>query len=134
MRLAFLAILLALGACDPGLGPMSPLPDNAVEFVPPAEYQDWWARTEVCSDGLRQPAGIVWFVVPEVSSFMTSDGEVLARWSRGTNGARIVVAGAYIGSEFVVRHEMLHALLDRGDHPAEYFVDRCALTLGSWNG
>lgn len=34
----------------------------------------------------------------------------------------------------VVRHEMLHALLDRGDHPPEYFVSRCGLTWESWDG
>jgi hypothetical protein len=29
----------------------------------------------------------------------------------------------------IVRHEMLHDLLGRGDHPAEYFQRRCAAVV-----
>jgi hypothetical protein len=128
-----LAILVALAACQ-ALGPLAPLPDNAVSFVPPAEYQAWWALTEACSGRQGHPEGIRWYVVPDVAGFMTSQGEKAARWSRGTDGSRIVIAGAYMGAQLVVRHEMLHALLDRGDHPPEYFVERCHLTWESWAG
>jgi len=111
---------------------MSQLPESAIAFSPPPEYKVWWARTEACSGRPRRPTGIAWYVVPEVSGFMTSQGQVVAIWSRGTDGARIVIAGAYLASELVVRHEMLHALLDRPDHPPAYFVDRCHLTRDSW--
>ena len=111
---------------------MSPLPDHAVRFVPPAEYQVWWARTEVCVGRHSHPDDIAWYVVPGETDFETPHGPVVARWSRGTDGARIVIAGAFLGDEMVVRHEMLHAILDRADHPPEVFVDRCHLTWRSW--
>ena len=34
-------------------------------------------------------------------------------------------ATAKVENPLVVRHEMLHELLGRGDHPAEYFQRRC---------
>ena len=37
-----------------------------------------------------------------------------------------VLAGEQVGNGMVVRHEMLHELLGRGDHPAAYFQVRCA--------
>ena len=114
--------------------PMASLPSNAARFVPPAAYQQWWTRTVACS-GLRGSLpSIEWFVVPGAATFDTNDGARVARWSRGKDGTRIVLAGAYLSDEMVVRHEMLHALLDRPDHPPEYFVDRCHLTWESWGG
>lgn len=127
-------LLITLAGCQAPLGPLAPLPDNAVAFLPPAEYQAWWAMTETCSARQGDPGRIAWFVVPNVAAFMTSRGQKAAGWSRGTDGSRIVIAGAYQDSQMVVRHEMLHALLDRGDHPPEYFVNRCHLTWNSWTG
>jgi hypothetical protein len=103
-------------------------------LVAPPQYQSWWAETEACS-GLQGAFGrIAWFVVPGVSVFATPQGPEVGRWSRGGDGTEIVIAGEYVGNELVVRHEMLHALLDRRDHPPEYFVDRCHLTWESWGG
>lgn len=134
LQLSFLlfAVVAGIPACEAPLGPMERLPDSAIGFVPPSEYLDWWARTEACSGRSFPPGGIAWYVVPQASSFMITQGSVIANWSRGTDGSRIVIAGAFLDSEMVVRHEMLHALLDRGDHPSQYFVDRCHLTWSSW--
>lgn len=128
------AFLLLVVSCGTPLGPLAPLPSSAIRFSPPAEYVGWWKLTETCSHRRRQPGGIEWFVIPDVSSFATLEGHQAAQWSRGSNGARIIISGALIRSELVVRHEMLHALLDRGDHPPEYFIDRCHLTWSSWAG
>lgn len=125
-------LLAVLALRGPALGPMSPLPDRAVRFAPPVEYQEWWARTESCAGRRNHPEALVWYVVPEVSAFWTPQGPVVGRWTRGSDGARIVIAGAYLGDELVVRHEMLHALLDRGDHPQEVFAEQCRLTHQSW--
>jgi hypothetical protein len=38
----------------------------------------------------------------------------------------VVLASPFIDDPGVVRHEMLHDLLNRGDHPAEYFQGKCA--------
>ena len=53
-------------------------------------------------------------------------------WSRRKADVLIVVAGVFADSEMVVRHEMLHALLDQTGHPDGYFVDKCHLTWQSW--
>lgn len=128
--LALLALLLVAG-CEV-LGPNAPLPAQSVAFADSPQYQAWWAETEACAERRGDLARIAWFVVPGVSSFMTPEGERVARWSRGRDGTEIVIAGHYVADEMVVRHEMLHALLDRAGHPSMYFVERCQLTWDSW--
>lgn len=133
VRVLALVMLVGLAACDL-MGPAEPLPDRAVAFVAPPQYQTWWAQTEACSGRQGHLERIAWYVVPDVTEFTTPEGENVGRWSRGSNGTQIVVAGAYLVNELVVRHEMLHALLNRPDHLREYFVDRCHLTWESWGG
>ena len=53
-------------------------------------------------------------------------------WEKAGSVTRIIIAGHYTDHEMVVRHEMLHHLLDREGHPAEFFVNRCQLTWDSW--
>ena len=129
-----MVVLVSLGDVHTSR-PLAALPSNAVAFNPPAAYLEWWARTVACSK-LRGGSlqSIAWFVVPGAATFQTTAGARVARWSRGNDGTRIVVAGEYLSDEMVIRHEMLHALLDRPDHPPEYFVDRCHLTWESWGG
>jgi hypothetical protein len=132
--LCWVVLLAVITACETPLGPLEPLPSSALRFDPPEQYLSWWRLTEACSGRTHQPEGIKWYVVPMATSFATSSGSLTAQWSRGSDGARIVISGAYQSSEMVVRHEMLHALLDRGDHPSQYFIDRCHLTWSSWAG
>jgi hypothetical protein len=132
----WLGVALILGGvtgCDM-LAPAEPLPAGATIFRPPPAYLAWWAETEACSGRTGRVEEIVWYVVPGAAEFMTPDGVEVGRWSRNTAGTRIVLAGDYQSHELVVRHEMLHALLDREDHPALYFVTRCQLTWASWIG
>jgi len=122
-----------LAACDT-LAP-APLPDHALALAaPPPQYQTWWARTEACAGVNGRFNAIRWFTVPWAVSFPTPEGEQVGRWTRDGGGPRIVIAGEYLADEMVVRHEMLHELLGRGDHPAEFFVARCHLTWSSWSG
>lgn len=39
---------------------------------------------------------------------------------------RIVLAGKTVATGYIVRHEMLHAIVHRDGHPPVYFQDRCA--------
>ncbi len=128
-----LTLATALAACDL-MGPAAALPGHAVALAAPPQYLQWWTKTEACAGRLGRLDGIAWYVVPDATAFMTPKGEEVGNWSRGSDGTRIVIADAYVGDELVVRHEMLHALLDRGDHPPEYFVDRCHLTWASSGG
>jgi hypothetical protein len=129
--LPLLALAAALTGCDL-LGPASSIPANAALFSPPREYETWWERTEACSELHGDLRRIEWFSIPQAQEFRTDDGPKVGLWIHSGSGVRIVLAGAYTENELVVRHEMLHALLDREGHPPEYFEQRCHLTWETW--
>jgi len=108
------------------------LPEGAVLIEASAEYRDWWASTEACSGRTGDFEQITWYMVPDVMTMTTGIGEKVGLWVRHDGRTAIVVAGAYVNNELVVRHEMLHDLLEREGHPDEYFVNRCGLTWESW--
>ena len=56
------------------------------------------------------------------NSFPCKSGRCAGHWEPGH---RIYVAEDFAMNEMVVRHEMLHALLQRGSHPAGIFVEAC---------
>jgi hypothetical protein len=102
------------------------LPPGAQRFAPPAAYRQWWALTEACSGLHGSFDAVQWYVVPNASTLRLDDGEVVnAAWE--AKGNRIILAaeldGPYAGD--LVRHEMLHALLQAGGHSREAFIGRC---------
>ena len=126
-----LAIWLGAASCT-GLEPSAP-PAGAVLMTPPAEYAVWYGRTEACAELRGDATAIEWYVVPNVATFETSIGEKVGLWEKVGSVSRITIAGDYVANEMVVRHEMLHDLLERTGHPPEYFVTRCHLTWDSWD-
>jgi len=131
---ALTAALLLMGlGCSAPLEPSSHLPAGATALAAPAEYRTWWAKTEACAQLAGDFDQVHWYVVPGVTTFETDIGEKVGLWSRDGNIVSITVAGDYADTELVVRHEMLHAILNRGGHPEEYFVTRCGLTWESWH-
>jgi len=126
-----LAFVLVAASCT-GLEPTAP-PDGAIPMAVPADYATWYARTEACAELRGHLEEIEWYVVPDAATFETSIGEKVGLWERVGNVSRITIAGDYVGNEMVVRHEMLHDLLERTGHPPEYFVSRCHLTWESWD-
>jgi hypothetical protein len=80
--------------------------------------------TEKCS-GVRKPmADVSWYRVPGTSRFSVEGTYAAGEWLR--SGNRIVLADSSARDGGVVRHEMLHALLQRIPHDREYFLGRCA--------
>ncbi len=126
-----LSIWMVAASCT-GLEPSGP-PAGAVVLTPPPEYAVWYARTEACAQLQGGAHEIEWYVVPDVATFETSIGEKVGLWEKVGHLSRITIAGDYVGNEMVVRHEMLHDLLERTGHPPEYFVNRCHLTWDSWD-
>ena len=129
---AFLSLALALSAaaCSTEPTPVQIEGAQAVAALP--DYQAWWSATEQCS-GLRGNfRELEFYQVPNVSSFSSPIGTVVGLWNQSGPANRITLAGNYLDNELVVRHEMLHALLEREGHPVEYFVTRCGLTWDSW--
>lgn len=123
---ALLALLTGAAVGSPAL------PTAAQPFAPPPHFREWWRRTEACAGLKGNFDRIAWYQVPHARTFPTRLGEKVGLWTRQEHGTRIVVAEAYRDDELVVRHEMLHDLLDRGGHPAEYFEVRCGLTWQRW--
>ena len=125
MRRLMLALPL-LAACETPIGPR--LPTNAEPFTPPAVYREWWALTEACSGLQGDFTRIAWFRVPGAESIPLADGTLVnGRWDRVSN--RIVLAEESERFGDLVRHEMLHALLQGGGHPRDAFIGRCGGTV-----
>lgn len=120
--LRLVAGLALLSSCVVATEPR--FPSDARPIAPPAQFAVWWGVTEACS-GLRGDFQMVrWYVVPDqelIVGGVRYDGYT---WTDGS--PRIVVAqGMLDGAGELIRHEMLHALLQHGGHPRQYFTERC---------
>lgn len=117
-----LALIAAVcGSCVTILEP-TPLPTDAVEIAAPLPFARWWTLVEQCSGRSAPMSEIHWFVVP--GSAFTIDGtDYDGMWFRDGNKILLAQSALYHGS--IVRHEMLHAILQRGSHPYAEFADHC---------
>lgn len=99
------------------------LPAGALPFTPPAVYQQWWSMVESCAGRSAPLSAIRWYVMPGVQSFKRKDMTVAGVWTRADNS---IVLGEYVQyNGHLVRHEMLHAVLQNGLHPRQAFLERC---------
>ncbi len=118
---AFTLLLFAACGFDPG---------DESPMAPPAVYREWWGKTEACS-GLTGDFGRVRWSVVVGPSFPCASGRCAGHWEPGH---RIYLAEGWAMNEMVVRHEMLHDLLDRSGHPEVPFGTPCTLTWATWQG
>lgn len=134
-RLLAAALLATAAAChsDAVTGPDPYFPEGAVAFNPPPRiYTTWWADVQHCS-GLSAPfASVHYYYFPATGFFYVKGDEVLGVWAQ--RGNRITVAEGVALDPFVVRHEMLHALLQTGQHPAAYFSGACGTLVKTSGG
>ena len=117
----------ALTACHHLVAP--PLPPTAVRLSPPPiVYERWWKMVETCSALTGHLSDVNWYYVPDVNR--VSDGQEMTDgyWSKGGN--QIVLPGNEVFDGEVVRHEMLHALLQTAGHPRKTFLDACGGVAG----
>lgn len=121
-------VTVAFYACAAQTDP-SPLPADARPFTPEPIYREWWSQMEACSGLSKSYESVSWYVVPGEDPFVAPSlgKQVLGYWQR--RGNRIVLLEYVPSRTELVRHEMLHALLQRGDHPRAYFVDRCGAVI-----
>ena len=117
---AVAAILLS------GCAPEPTLPVGAMRFDPPERFQTLWAETEACSEKHRPFSAVTWYQVPDMWEITTYDGKQVAAFYDIRRDV-IVIAGAYLTSDPLIKHESLHAILDRPGHPVEF--DMCHLRL-----
>lgn len=117
---ALLLVWLWACGCD-----ATGLPHGAQRFTAPAQYRAWWALTEACSGLHGDFNAVTWYVVPHADSFSLEGASVNGVWYGGRPN-RIVLGDSvkFVGS--LVRHEMLHALLQVVGHPRQQFLGNCS--------
>lgn len=115
-----LLTILATG-CDGVTEPE--FPARASAFVPPPVFAVWWKVVEQCAGRTGRFEDVSWFTVRNRGDVTIDNRPVDGAWF--SSGNRIVLVSALASDDRLVRHEMLHALLQTGDHPREYFEDRC---------
>ena len=118
------ATLLLCGAAPPnGVRRLTPYPD-------PASLRAAWSYVQSCSGARPLPGHDLPHMTVLVSPELEEGGHhILAVWSPGDT---ILVDSASVGVEWVIRHELLHALLQgppppSPPHPLEPFAIPCHL-------
>jgi hypothetical protein len=119
-----LSLAATIGVISACWAASATLPDGAIPLSPAPVYAHWWAMTEQCSGITAPMAAVSWYQVPDVPLFLVNGAYAQGRWLGADN--RIVLAGAASLDGGVVRHEMLHALIQSGVHERAYFLERCA--------
>jgi hypothetical protein len=120
----FAVLLVALVACTTPTEPR--FPDDAIPLDVPPQFALWWRMTEACS-GLRGDLHAVrWYVQPGVETLHIPgdhEGQYGGYW--WAIGNRILLTEKAVTEGWLVRHEMLHALIGRAGHPRAAFGDGC---------
>jgi hypothetical protein len=107
-RLLLVAGIGLLLSCD---SPFEP-PLDAIEFPGLPSYGSWWAEVEACAQTTGDLGRVRWFMVPH-DNFQCGGQVCIGLW---TPEHHIYLSyGAHADRE-VVKHEMLHDLLDDGAH------------------
>lgn len=121
-----LAALALATACVETIS--APLPSGAVQFDAPPIFASWWKKVEACSGHSGSLAAVQWYVVPGARTI--SDGALtdVGAYTE-IRIHRIVLAGEAQLVGPIVRHEMLHELLQVTGHPRRYFLDQCTGVL-----
>ena len=99
-----------LTACHHLVAP--PLPPTAVRLIPPIAYERWWRMVETCSAISGNLGDVNWYYVPDVNRVSDGREMVDGYWSKAGN--QIVLPGNEVFDGELIRHEMLHALLQTG--------------------
>lgn len=123
-RFRWLPFCLPVLSCSDIFGPG--IPAGAIPLSPvPRSFAHWWTIAEACS-GLRGNYGeLTWWSVPGQRTIPGSHGAA----GRYIRRERSIVLGENQERDgFLVRHEMLHALLDGSGgsaHPRLIYENRC---------
>ncbi|MDB4884138.1 MAG: hypothetical protein JWL95_2904 [Gemmatimonadetes bacterium] len=118
-----LATMGAVSACDAPTAPLVDFPARSVPWSPPAQYRFWWTLTEACAGRQGDMGAVQWYLWPEAGPILLDGKRYDGYWWQA--GSRILLSDEFTDDGQVVRHEMLHQLLQRDGHPTEYFDERC---------
>ena len=107
-----LAVAIGLSACRNAMEPADRAP-----LDPPAEYLAWWDATRTCAGLPDAHFGRVrWWTATDVLTEEKMSGLWVAEHD-------IYLRPDKVDAEIVIRHEMVHDLLQRGDHESPYFEE-----------
>jgi len=109
-RLARLLSLVFVFGCLDAFAPA-----GAVPFTPPAVYRAWWSAIAACAGITGDFDRVEWYQVRDSSYPCPAYEGRCAGWWKPPHD--IYLAEAWRGDRQLVEHEMLHDLLQRGDHP-----------------
>ena len=118
MRLLSFTSLLLAGCMVSWLGPSTAVP----MMVDPAFVQLMQDSNDVCAHRALLRPTIKWFMVPG-DSFKTPERSDAIGWWNPNN--TIFIAEPYTTDQRTLQHELLHAGLGHGGHPAIF--TRCGL-------
>ena len=121
MRFALALVVLVLGACSNATEPRPLQIAGAVPFADTALLARLWSKTEACSGLKGDLSSVSFYKVPSVDVVNTEGNG--GYWFR--DGNRIFIADAWAGSASLITHEIMHALLQSGAHPPQYFNGVC---------
>lgn len=94
-----------------------------IQIHAPAIYFAWYTQLEDCTKLTGHFENIVWFVVPAPSFPCHSDTNYcLGMWAAGHT---ILLAGPSARDSVIVKHEMLHDLLDGDSNHKNKFFKTC---------
>ncbi|HYU91368.1 MAG TPA: hypothetical protein VE966_13030 [Gemmatimonadales bacterium] len=108
-RLRWLPVVLLLGCLD------AFAPAGAMPFTPHAVYRTWWTEIERCAGLWGDFDRVEWYAVPGSSYSCPAYEGRCDGWWRSPH--TIYMAQGQLYDRQVAEHEMLHDLLQRGDHP-----------------
>ena len=108
-RLRWVPLVLLLGCLD------SFAPAGAVPLTPPAAYRVWWTEIERCAGLWGDFDRVEWYEVPGSTYACPAHEGRCDGWWRSPH--TIYVDQSQLYDRPLVEHEMLHDLLQRGDHP-----------------
>jgi hypothetical protein len=102
----------ASSACYSIIGPEETLPPDAVPTEPLAEYAVWYSQVELCTGVTGSFGDVHWFEVPHSRWW----DPVWEQYAIGTWRAPhdIYLANAELSNESLVKHEIVHDLLQGG--------------------
>ena len=117
MKFLSLACLIVTACANP-FAPAEPWKDGAVRVSNPT-FEAIWNETEKCSGLTGNFSAVKFYVTPKRFAVDNSGALAHGAWIKSENA--IYMASGYETLHNSVMHEEMHALLQRTDHPSEYF-------------
>ena len=126
-KLSVIIVALVLAACSSSTAPsnVAPAIDLSSAIPSPANPQQvkWWTDLETCSGITRDWKEPTYYVLIGKSEIVVNGKSYWGYWTK--DGNKIILAEAHASSTKLIEHEMMHALLQDGSHPAQYFNGVC---------